>query len=268
MIDHGKKNLLGIGINAVDYDAAVASIIQAAHSGRPYGVSALAVHGIMTGVMDRQHCYRLNQLDMIVPDGQPVRWALNWLYRLGLQDRVYGPNLTLRVCEAAAREALPIFLFGSDGATLSRLEKQLKERFPNLQIAGSQASLFRCLSATEKEELVNRIRASGARITLVGIGCPRQEVWAYEFREALSMPIMAVGAAFAFHSGQLAQAPEWMQKRGLEWAFRLYREPKRLWKRYAVTNPAYVSLLALQLCGLVTLTPDRGQQPTSEISYG
>ncbi len=267
MIDHGKKNLLGIGISAVDYEAAVEKIIHAARQRVPFGVSALAVHGVMTGVMDRFQCYRLNQLEMIVPDGQPVRWALNWLYQSGLRDRVYGPNLTLKVCEAAANEDLPIFLFGSDNKTLAMLVENLRNQFPKLKIAGTQPSLFRRLSHDEKRDLVARITDSGARITFVGIGCPRQEVWAYEFREDLSMPIMAVGAAFSFHSGQVEQAPNWMQKHGLEWLFRLTREPKRLWKRYAVTNPAYISLLTLQLCGLLTLSPDRGREPASEILY-
>ncbi|MEZ6137884.1 MAG: WecB/TagA/CpsF family glycosyltransferase [Pirellulaceae bacterium] len=268
MIDYGKKNLLGIGINAVDYDAAVGAIIAAAKDKRPFGVSALAVHGVMTGVLDRQHCYRLNQLEMIVPDGQPVRWGLNLLHRLDLPDRVYGPNLTLKVCEAAADAGLPIYMFGGKTPTLQRLEARLRELYPRIQIAGNCPSKFRTMSSDERDELIERVQASGAAITLVGIGCPRQEVWAFEFRERLSMPVMAVGAAFAFHAGELAQAPAWMQDRGLEWFYRLTREPTRLWKRYVLLNPAYVSLLALQLMHLMTLKPTRGIQPQNEILYG
>ena len=108
MIDHGKQNLLGIGIDAVDYDAAVHKIVQAAKTSQQFGVSALAVHGIMTGVLDREHCFRLNQLEMVVPDGQPVRWGLNLIHRLDLRDRVYGPQLMLKVCEAAAQRQLGV----------------------------------------------------------------------------------------------------------------------------------------------------------------
>ena len=268
MLDRGKCNLLGINICAVDYEAAVHAIIQAAQQQRPFAVSALAVHGVMTGVLDREHCYRLNQLEMIVPDGQPVRWGLNLIHRVGLPDRVYGPNLTLKVCQAAAELDLPIFLFGGKATTLERLESNLKQKFPNIRIAGKMPSKFRTLNTTERDELICRIKDSGARITLAGIGCPRQEVWAYEFRNQLSMPVMAVGAAFSFHAGELDQAPAWMQNVGLEWLYRFGKEPVRLWKRYVFLNPAYLSLLALQACRLWTLKPSRGVQPTEEILYG
>ncbi|MGN6133292.1 MAG: WecB/TagA/CpsF family glycosyltransferase [Aureliella sp.] len=268
MIDRGKVNLLGVGIDAVDYQAAVARIVQAAQARRPLGASALAVHGVMTGVFDREHCYRLNQLELVVPDGQPVRWAMNLLYGTRLPDRVYGPNLMLDVCQMAADEQLSIFLFGSDAATLAALRQRLVARFPQLRIAGARPSRFRRLNEQERRELIDEIKASGAMITMVGIGCPRQEVWAYEFKEELSMPVLAVGAAFAFHAGQLAQAPQWMQDRGLEWFYRLLREPTRLWKRYVFLNPAYVSLTALQAARVLTLKPSRGQPPRQPLVYG
>ena len=268
MIDHGKVNLLGVGISAVDYEAAVARIVSAAQQRDPLGGSALAVHGVMTGVLDRQHCYRLNQLELVVPDGQPVRWAMNWLYRTGLPDRVYGPNLMLKVCVACADQQLPIFLFGGTAETLDKLAKRLTLAFPDLRIAGKLPSKFRRLTPQERQELVETIRASGARVTMVGIGCPRQEVWAYEFKQELSMPVLAVGAAFAFHAGELEQAPAWLQARGLEWLYRLTREPARLWKRYVFLNPAYLGLLALQATRVLTLKPTRGEQPQDEFLYG
>lgn len=268
MIDHGKVNLLGIGISAVDYEAAVSRIVSAAKERRALGVSALAVHGVMTGVLDRQQCYRLNQLELVVPDGQPVRWAINWLHRTGLPDRVYGPNLMLKVCEACAEQQLPIFLFGGNAAMLDKLEARLTERFPQLRIAGKRPSKFRQLSVQERAELMQEIQQSGAQLTMVGIGCPRQEVWAYEFKEELAMPVLAVGAAFAFHAGELSQAPAWLQARGLEWLYRLTREPQRLWKRYVLLNPAYLGLLALQATRVLTLKPSRGQQPQEPLIYG
>jgi exopolysaccharide biosynthesis WecB/TagA/CpsF family protein len=268
VLDHRKHNLLGVGIDAVDYDTAVSKIDMAAKKSIPFGVSALAVHGLMTGVLDRQQCYRLNQLELVVPDGQPVRWGLNLLHRVNLADRVYGPKLMLRLCQAAEREGLAVFLFGSDARTLAALVGRLKEKFPLLQIAGSRPSLFRSLSESERRALIDEIKSSGAHITLVGIGCPRQEVWVFEYKRQLSMPIVAVGAAFAFHAGRLSQAPDWMQSRGLEWLYRLSCEPSRLWKRYLFLNPTYVALLALQWSRLLTLTRDRGIEPTKEWSYG
>lgn len=268
MIDRGKHNILGVEINAVDYEAAVDRIAAAAQQGRPLAVSALAVHGLMTGVLDATHRYRLNRFDLLVPDGQPVRWALNWLHRARLSDRVYGPTLMLKTCERAAADRLPIFLFGGTAELLATLSQNLQQRFPSLRIAGVQPSKFRRLTPAERDETVATIRASGAAITLVGLGCPRQEVWAYEFREALAMPLLAVGAAFNFHAGQLSQAPAFLQRRGLEWLYRLLCEPRRLWRRYLLLNPLYVTYLLLQLTGLRRFASDDAPQPTEELLYG
>ena len=268
MIDLGKQNILGVRIDAVDYEGAIERIKNAARVGAPLSVSALAVHGVMTGVLDNEHRFRLNCLDLIVPDGQPVRWALNWLYRSKLKDRVYGPNLMLKVCEQCALDRLPIFLYGGTEDLLDKLAERLREKFPQLEIAGTRPSKFRCLNEDERDEAVDAIQASGARVTFVGLGCPRQEVWAYEFRDAVSMPILAVGAAFNFHAGLLDQAPPKMQKRGLEWLYRLVKEPRRLWKRYLLLNPLYASLLLLQASGLRRFDPNSAKAPKRQILYG
>lgn len=267
LIDRGKCNVAGVLVDAVDYEAAVARIINAAREQRPLAVSALAVHGVMTGVLDDSHRYRLNHLDLVVPDGQPVRWALNGLHKAGLTDRVYGPNLTLKVCERAAQESLPIYIYGSQPSVLTALTRNLCERFPNLMIAGSEPSRFRQLSHEEKLEVAQRIAGSGARLALVGLGCPRQEVWAYEYRELLKMPLLAVGAAFDFHAQTVPQAPEYMQRVGLEWFYRLLREPRRLWRRYLYLNPYYSMLILLQAARLKNFDP-AATPPTAELRYG
>jgi len=249
MIDKGKHNVIGVNVCAVDYESAVDKIIGAAKARRPLGVSALAVHGVMTGVMDSAHRHRLNRLELIVPDGQPVRWALNLLHGCKLKDRVYGPNLMLETCRKAAEEGVSIFLFGGKQELLDTLESQLMTKFPELKIAGKLASKFR-------------------GITMVGLGCPRQEVWAYEFKDHVNMPVLAVGAAFNFHAGELAQAPPYLQRLGLEWFYRLTREPKRLWRRYVILNPYYVSLVGLQLLRLKKFDPEATVMPEKEILYG
>ncbi len=268
MIDQGKFNLLGVNISAVDYEAAVAKIIDAAQQRKPCGVSALAVHGVMTGVMDNTHRHRLNDLELIVPDGQPVRWALNLLHGTKLKDRVYGPNLMLDTCAAAAKHGIGVFLFGGKQELLNDLQQRLLAKFPDLKIVGVLASKFRTISPTEKQELIDIIQRSGAGITMVGLGCPRQEVWAFEFKEQLRMPVLAVGAAFNFHAGQLAQAPPMLQRLGLEWFYRLLKEPTRLWKRYLLLNPYYLSLLFLQWSGIRKFNPNSTIAPQTEILYG
>jgi N-acetylglucosaminyldiphosphoundecaprenol N-acetyl-beta-D-mannosaminyltransferase len=264
-VDQGKRNVLGVMVDATDYASATERIIAAAREGRPFAVTALAVHGVMTGVQDPAHEARLNSFDLVTPDGQPVRWALNVLHGAGLTDRVYGPTLTLKVVEQAAAEGLPVYLYGSTQPTLDRLVPALLAMFPALKLAGVEASKFRAAQPGEEVEIAERIKASGARIVLVGLGCPRQEVFTYAMRPLLDMPLLAVGAAFDYHAGLLKNPPAWMQKYALEWLWRLGLEPKRLWKRYVLLNPAYLTRLAAQKTGLWKATP---ATPTGEQVHG
>lgn len=257
VIDLGRFNVLGMRVNAIDYDSAVAKIMAAATAGQAFGVAAQPVHGVMTGVLNPEYGYRLNHLDLVVPDGQPVRWALNLLYKVGLKDRVYGPTLMLKLCERAAQTQVPIYLYGSRPEVVAVLPSRLQQQFPTLVIAGVQPSDRRQVSEQEQEAIVESIRATGAKLVFVGLGCPRQEIWVYENRDRLSMPAVAVGAAFDFHAGLIPQAPPWMQKRGLEWLFRLRQEPQRLWKRYMVLNPLYIGCFALQYFHLKAFTPSQ-----------
>jgi len=268
MINLGKYSILGINVNAVDYEYAVSSITEAAKHKQPFAVSALAVHGVMTGVLDGTHARRLNGLDMVVPDGQPVRWALAGLHKQQLSDRVYGPNLTLKVAESLTKEGLSIYLYGSKRETLEKFAENLERLYPGFEIAGMEESKFRRLSGEERLELVERIKASGANAVFLGLGCPRQETWAYEYRNLLNIPILAVGAAFDFHAGTLPQAPKWMQNVGLEWLFRLTQEPKRLWQRYAVLNPLYVWHVLQQYLGLKKFAPTLPDGKEKIESYG
>ena len=268
MIDEGKRNLLGVLINVIDYEAAVSGIISSAKDRKSLAVSALAVHGVMTGALDANHRCRLNQLDLALPDGQPVRWALNSIQQTRLKDRVYGPSLMLKVCEKAAIENLPIYLFGSTTIVLKNLEQGLQARFPELKIAGSQESTFRRITDQENQDAIQRIQESGARIVFVGLGCPRQEVWVYENRDALSMPMIAVGAAFDIHSGSVRQAPPFLQRNGLEWLFRLFQEPLRLWKRYVLLNPLFITLFLLQKMKIYTIIPLNTIPQIQNLNYG
>ncbi len=266
MSEAGKKNLVGVLIDGVDRTSAVDSIIRAAQQRRRYAVSALAVHGVMEGVLDPAHLYRLNHLELVVADGQPVRWALNLIHSAGLGERVYGPNLTMDVLARAAHERIPVFFYGSTRDVLTVLCANVAVKFPELVIAGAEPSTFAKISPETADQVASKIKQSGAQIVFVGLGCPRQEVWAYEFRERLNMPIVAVGAAFPYLAGTLRQAPMWMQDRGLEWLFRLCIEPRRLWRRYLLLSPAYLFLVTCQLMGVHF--PTAGEQPASETLYG
>jgi len=250
-------DIIGVGVSAMDYAGACAAITEAAAAHRSLTVTALAVHGVMTGALDPQHRRRLNALDMVLPDGQPVRWALNLLFRARLPDRVYGPNLMLQVCARAEAAGLSVGLYGNKPDVLADLQRHLLEHFPRLRLPLVMPSQFGRVTPAKQADLAAQIAASGTDILFVGLGCPRQEVWLYENGTQLKMPTIAVGAAFDFHARRLAQAPAWMQDRGLEWLFRLWHEPRRLWQRYVLLNPLFVSLLALQLLGLRRPRPGR-----------
>jgi exopolysaccharide biosynthesis WecB/TagA/CpsF family protein len=183
---------------------------------------------------------RMNAFDALAPDGQPVRWALNFFHKTGLGDRVYGPEFTLRCCDAASKRGVPIYLYGSAPEVIEKLAQNLLGRFPALQIAGKESPPYRSLTPQENEQVIQRINASGAKLLFLGIGCPKQEDFAFAHRKSIKAVQLCVGAAFDFHAGTKSMAPRWMQKRGLEWLYRLCCEPRRLWKRYLVTNTMFI----------------------------
>jgi exopolysaccharide biosynthesis WecB/TagA/CpsF family protein len=145
-----------------------------------------------------------------------------------------------------ADEQLPIYLYGSSSEVLHDLSAALVRMFPGLRIAGAEPSKFRLSQPKEDAQIADQITGSGARMVLVGLGCPRQELFVHAMGSLLDMPLLAVGATFDYHAGRLRRAPLWMQRRGLAWLFRLIVEPRRLWRRYLVLNPAYLVLIALQ----------------------
>jgi N-acetylglucosaminyldiphosphoundecaprenol N-acetyl-beta-D-mannosaminyltransferase len=142
----------------------------------------------------------------------------------------------------------------------------LTRKYPTLQVAGCEPSKFRGAAPGEAEEIAGRITASGARILLVGLGCPRQERFVYAMRPLLLMPVLAVGAAFAYHAGDLRIPPLWMQRHALEWAWRLAHEPRRLWRRYVVTNPAFLALLGAQKAHMWRADPPPPGGPPTGLS--
>ena len=237
-----KRNLFGIDYAIVDYESASDIIIEHAKQRSSFGVSALAVHGLVTAVKNKPIGECVKKIDMVVPDGQPVRWALNSFYKLGLKDRVYGPTLTLYVLEKASKLKLNIYLYGSTEKTLAAFSTFIKTNHPGVNLCGIHPDRFR--EATPEEDIadIKKINKVGAHIILVGRGCPRQEIWVADHLGKIDAVMMAVGAAFDFHAGTLKQAPKWMQDHGLEWFYRLIKEPRRLWKRYFTTNSYFIYL--------------------------
>jgi N-acetylglucosaminyldiphosphoundecaprenol N-acetyl-beta-D-mannosaminyltransferase len=210
-------------------------------------LTAAAVNLIMSARDDPDTMRAVLGATLAVPDGQPLVWALRLLGHKRA-TRVYGPDLMERYCAHAAAQGTPIYLYGGRSKeALGLLCERLSERFPGLHIVGGWSPPFRPLTPAERERVVAEIDGSGAQVVWVGTGQPKQELWMHEMRPRLSAPLLVgVGAAFDFHAGIVSQAPAWMQRNGLEWLYRLSREPRRLWRRYASQNPRFVTGFARQ----------------------
>ena len=222
-------------------------VIVAARRRQSAVVSHFAVHAVVSAAEDPELLDDVNSFDIVAPDGQPVRWALNVLYKTRLADRCYGPEMTDQLCRRAAAEGISIYLYGSTQEVLTKLSANLVARYPQLMIAGVESPPFRALTPVEEDEMVVRINDSGAGIVFIGLGCPKQDRFAARFRHRLHAVQMCVGAAFDFHAGTKKVHPLGCSAYGLEWLFRLCQEPGRLWRRYLVTNTVFLAKLTAQV---------------------
>jgi exopolysaccharide biosynthesis WecB/TagA/CpsF family protein len=236
-----KRDVLGVGVSVTDYAEATAAIFEAARRRESAVVSCHAVHALVTFSADPTLRSIVNRFEMIAPDGQPVRWALRLLHGVRLADRVYGPELMLRLCREAGSQGIPVFLCGGTPTVLDALQTKLRAVCPGLVIAGAEAPPFRPLTAEERQGLSERIQASGAALVFIGLGCPKQDLLAHDLRGPVRGVWVCVGAAFDLHAGVKRMAPAWMQRLGLEWFYRLVQEPRRLWRRYLVTNTIFLA---------------------------
>lgn len=237
--------LLRVDVDILNYEKAVANIINWAQSRASKYVCVSNVHMMMEGWDNREFRRVMNAADMLVPDGMPLAWGLR---RLGYCDtqRVRGPDLMLALCEKAAIEGVSIGLYGGREEASDKLQTFLLERFPGLNIDCFIIPPFRPITPEENAGYIQRFNESSAGLVFVGVGCPKQELWMSQNRGALNATMVGVGAAFDIFSGLTPEAPHWMQRAGLEWVFRFVIEPKRLWKRYLKHNPRFVFLFALQ----------------------
>jgi N-acetylglucosaminyldiphosphoundecaprenol N-acetyl-beta-D-mannosaminyltransferase len=233
--------VLGVPLAITDYERTLDWIDATAASGDKSYVCVAAVHTVMACQEDAELRDAVLAADFTVPDGQPLVWALNALGH-ELPDRVYGPELMDRACARAAETGLRFYLYGGrNHGALAELARTLRLRHPGLRIVGGHCPPFRPLTAEEEASVAEDIDRSGADVVWVGIGVPKQEKWMARMRDRLDAPVLiGVGAAFDFHAGLVPQAPDALQRFGLEWAFRLVQEPRRLWRRYLRYNPRFV----------------------------
>ncbi len=239
--------VLGVPLAVSRYEQVldwIDAMVAGGHSG---WLTAAAVNLVMSAREDPTTAAAVSAATLAVPDGQPLVWALRLL---GSRDatRIYGPDLMRLWCARAARSGTPAYLYGGRSEqALALLTRRLREDFPGLRIAGGHSPPFRAPTAAERDAVAADIDRSGAQVVWVGTGQPKQELWMHEMRPRLQAPLLVgVGAAFDFHAGLVSQAPRWMQRAGLEWSYRLSREPRRLWRRYASQNPRFLAAFAHQ----------------------
>lgn len=245
------RGVIGMRVDAASREDATGRVLRWAREGRSAYVCLANVHMAMEAFDSAGFRKVVNGADLILPDGKPLAWALRLL---GVRDagQVRGADLFLAVAERAAREGVPVGLYGSTPETLADLGHALGERFPGLRIACAISPPFRPLGEEEEEAYARKISASGARVLFVGLGCPKQERWMASQRGSIPAVMLGVGAAFDFHAGRVRQAPRWIQDLGLEWAHRLWGDPGRLWKRYLKHNPRFAAIFASQALRLRT----------------
>ncbi|MEP0823019.1 MAG: WecB/TagA/CpsF family glycosyltransferase [Ignavibacterium sp.] len=245
---HNKQRsvIVSLNVERSNYDEAVSFVIARAIQENSAYICVANTHMVMEAHDNPTFRDIVNSADLIVPDGMPLVWGLK-LLNVPDVERVYGPALTIRLCEEAERQTIPVGFFGGEVETLAKLKDKLLRRFPRIRIAYMFSPPFRELSRQEDDQIVAEIKSSGTRILFVGLGCPKQEQWMATHCRKLNTVMLGVGAAFDFLAGTKPQAPRWMQVTGLEWAFRLTTEPKRLWRRYLLNNPRFLYLFAKQL---------------------
>ncbi len=253
MTDGNRVSILGVRVSTLSMGETVDVLLDWASAARspegPRCVCATTVHGLMEARRDPSFRAILNEASLVTADGMPLVWVGR--VRGRQVERVYGPDLMLRLCAASAGRAIRHYFYGGVTGVAEQLAVNLEKRFPGLRVAGWWSPSFNRLADGELRDAAHRINSSGADIVWVGLGTPKQERWMAALRSRLAAKVMlTVGAAFDFHTGRVRQAPRLLQRAGLEWAFRLSQEPRRLWRRYALNNPLFVVLAGLELLGV------------------
>jgi N-acetylglucosaminyldiphosphoundecaprenol N-acetyl-beta-D-mannosaminyltransferase len=237
--------LLGVRTTVTTMAQALAAVLEDARRSRGSTVEFLAVNNFVTARRERGFAAALRTFDYTLTDGAPLVWLARCHRLKPAAERITAREMMWECCAAAERERIPVFLFGTTAETLAALRARLLRAFPELSIAGAEPSLFRPLTSGEDRALVTRVNGSGARLVFVALGCPLQEEFVASHKGAFGAVQLCVGSAFPALAGQVRIAPRIVQRLGFEWLYRLVQEPRRLWKRYFVTN----SLFLLWLLG-------------------
>jgi N-acetylglucosaminyldiphosphoundecaprenol N-acetyl-beta-D-mannosaminyltransferase len=264
-IPPGRINILGVGVSVLNMETALDETESLLERGEQGYVCVTGVHGIMEAQADDRFHDILNRSFLTTPDGMPTVW-LGRLQGFKSMTRVYGPDYMVGVCGRSVDRGYRHFLYGGKEGVAEELRRELLHRFPGLKIVGTYTPPFRALNGDEEEELRLQLASSRADILWCGLSTPKQERFMAAYRHRLPVKLMVgVGAAFDILSGNLSEAPNWMKTSGLQWLYRLVKEPRRLWRRYLVNNPKFVWFCLLQLTHLKSFPLHRSKAPTAKI---
>lgn len=257
-----KKSLLSLTLSTSPYQEFINRIIEFAKTKESKYTCVANVHMLVEGHKDPAFASIVNNADIITPDGKPLTWGLRLIHGIK-QDRVAGMFLMHDLLKAAEEKGLPVLFYGSTEPVMRTAKRFLSATYPELKVAGLISPPFRELKPEEEEAYITRINKSGARIVFVALGCPKQEKWMAKMKGRINAMMVGVGAALPVLIGMRKKAPMWIQNGGLEWLFRLCLEPKRLFRRYAVTNTTFLYLLGKEVVKvrLLKKEPASGFEP-------
>jgi len=247
MIYFGKKKILKTNIDLCDYDFVVSKIIESDRKNKKLLVFPLATHTLVAAYFNKKLQKILDSYSILTPDSQWVKWSFNWIYGINLKERVYGPDLMIRVLEKAEKNKITVFLYGTNLVTLRKLRHEIKKKNPKIQLIFEPAP-YKKLSLKEQKELIKKINKNRAKIIFIALSSPDQVMLAKGLSDlnTKNSIFIPVGAAFDFLSKVKKQAPKWMRNTGLEWLYRLINEPTRLWKRYLIYGVSFFVLIFFQ----------------------
>jgi N-acetylglucosaminyldiphosphoundecaprenol N-acetyl-beta-D-mannosaminyltransferase len=236
-------SILGVDIAAQSFEEALSALLRAAAARERVRAHFCTVHSVVEAARNTELTKVFNTAELAFTDGMPLVWVSRLKGARGA-ERVCGPDVLPALADRGRRPGLRHYFLGGAPGTPEALAASLANRFPGLVVAGTHSPPFRAMSADEDAVMMAAINEAEPDVVWIGLGSPKQEFWAARLADRVNAPlILPVGAAFDFHSGRLRRAPRWMHRVGLEWLFRLVMEPRRLWRRYLVTNARFAWLV-------------------------
>jgi len=241
LIENSKKKIIGSRISTGPYNLFIPEILNLSNNKQSSYICVANVHMLIEGHNSRQFQQIINEADMVTPDGMPLAVGLKLLYG-SHQDRVAGMDLLPDLLLEAEKQRLKVFFYGGTEQMQQATQDHVRRHYPSLLSTGFHSPPFRPLTNDEESEIIEKINATGTNLVFVALGCPKQEKWMASMKGRIHACMIGIGGALPVMVGMQSRAPEWMQRNSLEWLYRLYQEPRRLWKRYFITNSLFILL--------------------------